>query len=50
MSVSGPAQRIEPMLTEGLVPEVVRVARAISRVLGNPGADTAREVVKTRKV
>ena len=50
MSVSGPAQRIEPMLTEGLVPEVVRVARAISRLLGNPASDTARGVVKTRTV
>ncbi len=37
MSVSGPAQRIEPMLTEGLVKEVVRVANAISRVLGYLG-------------
>lgn len=37
MSVSGPAQRIEPMLTEGLVDEVVRVANAISGVLGYLG-------------
>ncbi len=35
MSVSGPAQRIEPMLT---------------RLLGNPASDTARGVVKTRTV
>jgi len=50
MSVSGPAQRIEPMLSDGLVNEVVRVGRAISGLLGNLGSDMAREVVKTGTV
>ena len=47
MSVSGPAQRIEPMLTEGLVTEVVGVARAISGLLGYLGSDRARTVDET---
>ncbi|HCG02070.1 MAG TPA: IclR family transcriptional regulator [Chloroflexi bacterium] len=47
MSVSGPAQRIEPMLTEGLVTEVVVVARAISGLLGYLGSDRARTVDET---
>ena len=34
MSVSGPAQRIEPMLTEGLVPEVRAHASDVSREAG----------------
>ncbi len=46
MSVSGPAQRIEPMLTEGLVTEVVNVARAISGVLGYLVGGRTREVVE----
>ena len=50
MSVSGPAQRIEPMLTEGLVNEVVRVGRAISGLLGYLGSDVARGVEETRTV
>ena len=50
MSVSGPAQRIEPMLSDGLVNEVVHVGRAISGLLGNLGSDMAREVVKTGTV
>jgi len=50
MSVSGPAQRIEPMLTEGLVNEVVRVARAISALLGYLVSDVAREAEETRTV
>jgi IclR family KDG regulon transcriptional repressor len=41
MSVSGPAQRIDPMLSEGLVAQVVGTARAISDVLGYSGSDTA---------
>ncbi len=45
MSVSGPAQRIEPMLTEGLVTEVVNVARAISGLLGYLGSGRTRETV-----
>src|SRR6266571_2322866 len=47
MSVSGPAQRIEPMLSDGLVNEVVRVGRAISGLLGDRGSEVARQVVKT---
>lgn len=47
MSVSGPAQRVEPMLAEGLVTEVVAVARAISGLLGYPGSDRARTVDET---
>jgi IclR family acetate operon transcriptional repressor len=39
MSVSGPAQRIEPLLTEGLVAEVVGAAGAISNLLGYSGSD-----------
>jgi len=50
MSVSGPAQRIEPMLTEGLVTEVVHVARAISGLLGYLGSAMARKIVETRTV
>src|SRR5437667_7757217 len=50
MSVSGPAQRIEPMLTEGLVTEVVHVARAISALLGYLGSAMARKIVETRTV
>jgi len=34
------------MLTEGLVPEVVNVARAISGLLGYLGAGRTREVVE----
>jgi len=48
MSVSGPAQRMEPMLSEGLVAEVVRVGRAVSGVLGYLRPDTASEVHRSR--
>src|SRR5213080_3724626 len=48
MSVSGPAQRMEPMLSEGLVAEVVRVGRAVSGVLGYLNPDSASEVHRGR--
>jgi DNA-binding IclR family transcriptional regulator len=48
MSVSGPAQRIEPMLSEGLVAEVVGVGRNVSGLLGYLGRDTTREVATSR--
>ena len=49
MSVSGPAQRIEPMLSEGLVGEVVRVGRDVSGLLGYLRPDTAREVARSTR-
>jgi len=48
MSVSGPAQRMEPMLSEGLVGEVVRVGRDVSGLLGYLGPGTAREVARSK--
>jgi len=48
ISVSGPAQRIEPMLSEGLVAEVVRVGRAVSGLLGYVRPDTAQEVPRSK--
>jgi DNA-binding IclR family transcriptional regulator len=48
MSVSGPAQRVEPMLAEGLVTEVVAVARSISGLLGYPGSDRLEPSMRRR--
>ena len=48
MSVSGPAQRIEPMLSEGLVNEVVSVAQSISRLLGYSDPIAVQPPARTR--